>query len=131
MIIEKTYMFDEIPIEENKFPMTLRDYHRTIITKFIKEGYEFYKKGISDYVIVTGIDGILAIEDHSAFSINPAYYLQNISAPRGLLSGKTVYYDIRLEADKVIFGSNITEVNHYIITKGRKEKLKKLNRCNI
>jgi hypothetical protein len=45
----------------------------------------------------------------------------------GMLMGKNLYYDRRLESNKVIFGSDLGSVEYYIRTKGRKEKLQKLN----
>lgn len=130
MIIEKTYNFNDIPIEDMKFPMTLREYHKKIITNIIRETHQFLlKEGIIDPVIITGLDGYLMFQDqpnlHYSNNLLPiTNHIEHI----GLLVGKDLYYDIRLKPDKVLIANNLSEAIHYIVTKGRKEKLKRLNK---
>jgi hypothetical protein len=63
MIIEKTYDFDNIPKKYYQTPITLREYHRTILTNIIKQGHAFILKGYNNHVIVTGIEGYVMLED--------------------------------------------------------------------
>lgn len=96
MIVEKIYNFDEILIEDMKFPMTLPEYHKKIITNIIRETHQFLLKGIIDPVIVTGIEGYCMISESKSFSYT------NGSVSVGLLMGKVVYYDLRLEPNELL-----------------------------
>lgn len=134
MIIEKTYNFDDIPKEYYNTPITLRDYHRTILANIIRQGHEFLLKGYMNHVIVTGSEGYVMLEDQAGFFVNPISpinFVNNHIEKIGMLMAKDVYYDSTLEPNKVIFGSDLESVEYYIRTKDRKEKLMKLNELQI
>ena len=130
MIIEKTYNFDDIPKEYYNTPIRLRDYHRTILANIIRQGNNFILKGYNDHVIVTGVEGYVMLEDQAGFfinSISSMNFVNDYIEKIGMLNSKDVYYDRRLETNKIIFGSDLRSVEYYIRTKGRKEKLIKIN----
>ena len=58
MIIEKTYNFNDVSKEYIGY-LTLRDYHKTILTDIIKQCNEFLLKGYMNHVIIVGIEGTL------------------------------------------------------------------------
>jgi len=126
MILEKIYSFDKLPYEYNTFLITLSEYQKTITRKIITECARFqYSKGEKP-VIFVGYEAFYSICDSSSFgsstidhSYNPEYV--------GHLLTYDLYYDNRLEPCKVILGSSSHEINNFITTKGRKQKLEKLN----
>lgn len=130
MIIEKKYSFDKVPDDGHytKY-MTLKDYHRKILENIIKTSYEVQESTSLQGVIFVGLEGASMIQDAGGFSFNNISKSSNgrYYAPIGYLMGKDIYYDLRLEWDRVIFGTSISEINAHIITKVRKEKLKKIN----
>lgn len=133
MIIEKFYNFDEIPKGDWKFPITLREYQRKIQMDIIKQTNLIVMKGEFDPVVFVGIEGFIMLLDQTGFLENKVnkdiinIYTEYV----GLLTGRKVYYDNRLESNKVIIGANFREIDAHIRTKGRKEKLLKLNELQI
>jgi hypothetical protein len=120
-------MIIDFKIHENKF-YSIREHQRIILTKITTQGYEFIKNGYPEYIIVTGIGGYDMIVDQPVFFtnfINLSY--SHDSELIGKLMNNDFYYNYKLEIDRVILGSTLREVEHYIKTKGRKEKIEKLN----
>jgi hypothetical protein len=131
MIINKTYDFYNIPKEDPfiGIVVTLKDYHRKILTNIMYNCNQFLLKGEIDPIIFTGVEGCSMIQDSAGFSFSNLLNCKTTTYATciGLLMGKDVYFDLRLEANEVILGSTLYDIEHYIITRKRKEKLKKIN----
>lgn len=133
MIIEKFYNFDEIPKSDWEFPITLREHQRKIQTDIIKQTNQILIKGQFDPVVFVGIEAFIMLLDQTGFLENSVnkdiinIYTEYV----GLLVGRKVYYDNRLKSNKVIVGGNFREIDAHIRTRGRKEKLLKLNELQI
>ena len=128
MIIEKTYDFNTIPSGYTHY--TIRDYHRTIITNIMKNCYEIMKSTNNNTqpIVFIGAECYNILEDQSYFisKADSVPITENIHSI-GSIMGRITYYDNRLEINKVVIGDSISEINYHILTKGRKEKLEKLN----
>lgn len=131
MISDKEYNFDPQGL------MSTRDHYesivRAILTSSIRLSNHSYRRSTKlnsllkeDVIIVLGITAYEAFTDNNQFTYSYPYPLNNMEHI-GILGGKKVYFDNRLKDNQVIFSHSIEEANQYIKTKGRKEKLLKIN----
>jgi hypothetical protein len=108
MIFEKTYNFNDVSKEYIGY-LTLRDYHKTILTDIIQQCHPFTLKGYIDHVIVVGAEGFSMLLDQSNFfvsSMHSKFYNDHFEKV-GMLLDKNVYYDLTLKSNKVIIGSDL------------------------
>lgn len=120
MIIDETYNLEDY----HGHGLSLQSYN----TRYVNRIMTLTVKDIELKAIFIGIDLYLLITDNRAFTY---YYSTKTVNKRvielvGMLRGVDVYLDHRLKNDQVVIGNSVSEVEHYIITKGRKEKLKKI-----
>lgn len=131
MIVEKTYICDHIPTDEpNKNYMSLRDYNRKIIGHIIKEcNMYLFSSDIrtSNLVLFIGLEIYSVIEDWDTYHHYPVDIITINPVHIGHFMNYKVYHDLRIDSNKIIFGSSKEEINQYITIKERKIKLEKLN----
>ena len=132
MIVEKTYICDHIPIDEpGNYMMSLRDYHRRIIGKIVRECNMFIAPigefdGTTTLVLFIGLEIYEVIEDWDTFHHYPVDIITNNPTHIGFFNNLKVYHDLRLDSNKIIFGSSEQEINQFITIKERRKKLEKL-----
>ena len=135
MIIEKTYPFNDIPEEYKLVSILLNNYQRTIINSIIKDSRIFEQDSKSKSIIFCGVDGLIVLQAQNYYfssnSQGDIILLNGTTGLVGTLMTREVYYDTRLENNKIIIGEDYWKINHYIKTKGRKEKLEKLECANL
>lgn len=126
MITEKEYDFYNYTKKNDFF--SLKDHHRTIITDVMRSvnrciiGKNFHP------IIVVGIEGLVMLDDMAGFNYTSPKMILNNSLIRfeGLLFGRQVYSDLRLQPNKILVGTDLQEIEQFITRKNRKEKLIKL-----
>jgi len=130
MIIDNEYVFNDLPEEYKNTSMMISDYHRKIVTEIINECL-FHT--CPTPIIFVGAEARFVLEDQSGFNFNVSSTMDYINSYRliGSLYSRAMFYDVRLKHSQVIIGTDIPDINKYIVTKGRKEKLIKLNKINI
>ena len=129
MFIDKIYNVNEMTDNEFLSIMSFKDYDRIILTKIIYDCNIIRKNVKFQPIIYVGsaILNLLCDQDNFFSATNDIILENNFTGLAGYLNGKNVYYDTRLEYDKVIVGSDYWEIQKFINTKGRKEKLLKIN----
>jgi len=129
MIIEKEYDFERYDIKnDNNFLYSLRCHHNKIITDINRNWNIISKNDHTRCVIFCGSSGLDSLNASTIYSPNNSIYLlNNYTGLAGYLFGKEVYYDIRLQPNKILVGSDYLEILSHIAQKGRKEKLLKIS----
>jgi len=127
MIIDEIYDIDlDYNYNNTNHLMTLKDYNGKYVIKIIQTINKLNVDAIKFAVV--GFDVYLVIQDHRKFSWYVTKYRENVGNMElmGSLQNYNVYYDLKLKSNQVIVSDNMIETKHYIISKQRKDKLKKL-----
>ena len=127
MIIDKIYDIDlDYNYNNTNHLMTLKDYNGKYVIKIIQTINSFSPGAIKFSVV--GFDVYMVIQDHRMFNYYLTKHRENVGNMElmGSLQNYNVYYDLKLKPNQVIVSDNMKETKQYIISKQRKDKLKKI-----